>query len=134
MNKMNLPEFTHSKNDILRFKEKIKLVPSLIAGDGSRYREAVKAMSRSGTKSVRLYASKIMYNNKVYTGYLTIPFISELFRIKPFTIYQRYNREGCCVYAMTNGMCIFCGKNLVITQDNMEELIDDILKDISEEK
>lgn len=136
MNKTHIQEFNHSIHSITRLKEKLKLESLPVRIVGGNYKEVVKVVDVSGPRSVRFYPSKIMYNNKVYTGHLTSLIISELFNIKTSTIYQRYLREKCFVYAMKNGMCIFCSNNLKINYDNynsINELFDDILNDIEKD-
>lgn len=130
MNKMRIPSYTHNKVSIMLLQSQLKRIPSP-SSSVERYKEAIKELESSAApRSFKLYPSKIMYNNKVYEGHLTSSFISKLFNVKEATIYNRYRREGCGVYAMTNGMCIFIGRDLKIDNDNIDALLNDMLVDI----
>ena len=130
MNKMRIPECVHNKASIALLQAQLRRIPSP-SSSVERYKEAIKELGDSvAPRSFKLYPSKIMYNNKVYEGYLTSSFISKLFNVKEPTIYSRYHREGCCVYAMANGMCIFIGRSLKISHDNIDILLNDMLGDI----
>lgn len=131
MNKMKVPECAHNKTSITLLQTQLRRIPSP-SSSVERYKEAIKELGASvAPRSFKLYPSKIMYNNKVYEGYLTSSFISKLFNVKEPTIYNRYRREGCGVYAMTNGMCIFIGGSLKISHDNIDTLLNDMLDDIN---
>lgn len=130
MNKMRIPSYIHNKVSIMLLQSQLRRIPSP-SSSVERYKEAVKELEASAApRSFKLYPSKIMYNNKVYEGHLTASFISKLFNVKEATVYHRYHREGCGVYAMTNGMCIFIGRDLKIDNDTIDILLNDMLTDI----
>lgn len=130
MNKMKIPTYSHNKESISYLRHILKAIPSP-SSSVERYKDAIKELEASGVaRSFKLYPAKIMYNDNVYEGHLTSLFISKLFNVKEATIYQRYHREGCCVYALTNGMCIFISKHLKIKNDNIDTLLNNMLLDI----